>query len=47
VVDAAREIQSTLVDWVDAIGPVPTLAALTALVAGGVLLARRHRARAG
>jgi cytochrome c-type biogenesis protein len=46
VVDAAREIQSTLVGWLDALGPVPVTVALAALVAGGVLLTRRHRARA-
>ncbi|MFC4857069.1 cytochrome c biogenesis CcdA family protein [Actinophytocola glycyrrhizae] len=45
VVDAAREIQSTLVGWVDAIGPVPMIVALAALVAGGVLVARRRRPR--
>ncbi len=46
VVDAAREIQSTLVGWLDALGPVPVTVALAALVAGGVLLTRRRRARA-
>ncbi len=46
VVDAARDIQSTLVGWLDALGPVPVTVALAALVAGGVLLTRRRRARA-
>lgn len=46
VVDAAGEIQSTLVGWVDAIGPMPMVAALAVLVCGGLLLARRRRARA-
>lgn len=46
VVDAAGEIQSTLVGWVNAIGPMPMIATLAVLVGGGVLLARRHRARA-
>ena len=46
VVDTAREVQSTLVGWVDAIGPLPFVVVLAVLVAGGVLLARRHRARA-
>ncbi len=45
VVDAAREIQGTLVGWVDAIGPVPMVVALAVLVAGGVFLVRRRRAR--
>jgi uncharacterized protein (TIGR03382 family) len=45
VVAAAGEVQSTLVSWVDAVGPVPMLAALAVLVTGGVLLARRRRAR--
>jgi len=45
VVDTAGELQSTLVSWVDAIGPVPMLAALAALV-GGVLLFARRRTRA-
>jgi len=46
VVEAAREVQFTLVGWVDAIGPVPMIVALAVLVTGGVLLARRRRARA-
>ncbi len=46
VVDGAREVQSTLVEWVDAIGPLPFVVVLAVLVAGGVLLARRRRARA-
>lgn len=45
VVDTAGEIQSVLVSWVDTIGPIPLLAALAALIGGGVLLTRR-RARA-
>ena len=44
VVDTAREIQGTLVEWVDAIGPLPMVAVLAALVAGGVFLVRRRRA---
>jgi cytochrome c-type biogenesis protein len=44
VVDAAGEVQATLVGWVDAIGPVPLLVALAVLVAGGIVLARRARA---
>ncbi len=47
IVDAAGEIQSTLVGWVDAIGPVPLVAALVVLVTGGVLLTRRRRIPAG
>ena len=46
VVDAAGEIQSTLVGWVDAAGPVPMIIVLAGLITGGVLLARRRvRAR--
>jgi cytochrome c-type biogenesis protein len=45
IVNAAGEIQSTLVDWLDTIGPVPLVIALAALLGGVVLLARR-RARA-
>ena len=45
IVAAAGEIQSTLVGWLDAIGPVPLVAALAVLLGGGILLARR-RARA-
>lgn len=46
VVDAAGEVQSTLVGWVSAIGPVPMLVVLAVLVSGGVLLAhRRSRTR--
>lgn len=44
IVDMASELQSTLVGWVDAIGPVPLVAVLAALLGGGVLLAR-HRTR--
>jgi cytochrome c biogenesis protein CcdA len=46
VVDGAREVQSTPVEWVDGIGPLPFAVVLAALVASGVLLARRRRARA-
>lgn len=42
IVDAAGEIQSALVGWVDAIGPVPMVTALAVLVGGGVVLARRR-----
>jgi hypothetical protein len=38
VVDAAGEIQSTLVGWVDTIGPVPMLIALTVLIVSGIVL---------
>jgi cytochrome c-type biogenesis protein len=42
VVDAAGDIQSTLVSWLNAIGPVPMFVALAALVGGALLFARRH-----
>lgn len=45
VVDAAGDVQSTLVGWVDAAGPIPMLVALAVLVAGAVLLTRRGRDR--
>ena len=45
IVDAAGEVQSTLVGWLDTIGPVPLVTALAVLIGGGILLAR-HRARA-
>ena len=45
IVTAAGEVQSTLVGWLDTIGPVPLVAALAVLLGGGILLAR-HRARA-
>jgi cytochrome c-type biogenesis protein len=46
IVDAAAEIQSTLVGWVDTIGPIPFVATLAVLLGGGVLLTRRRtRAR--
>lgn len=45
VVDTAGEIQATLVSWVDAIGPVPLLAALAALTVGALFARRRTRAR--
>lgn len=45
VVDAARELQATLVGWLDGLGPVPVVVVLAVLVAGGVVLARRRRAR--
>lgn len=47
IVDAAGEIQSTLVGWVDTIGPVPMLITLAVLVCGGMLVARRRRTRTG
>ena len=45
VVDGAREIQSTVVSWVDAAGPVTLAVVLGVLVTGGLLLARRARHR--
>jgi cytochrome c-type biogenesis protein len=45
IVDAAGELQSTLVSWLDTIGPVPFVTALAVLLGGGILLAR-HRTRA-
>jgi cytochrome c biogenesis protein CcdA len=45
VVDAAREIQSALVSWLDAAGPAVLAVVLGVLVAGGLLLARRARHR--
>jgi hypothetical protein len=41
-VSAAGEIQSTLVDWLDTIGPVPLVITLAALLVGVLLLARRR-----
>jgi cytochrome c biogenesis protein CcdA len=46
VVDAAGEVQSTVVGWLTAIGPVPLVAALAVLVVGGVVLARRRSVKA-
>lgn len=43
VVDAAARIQSTLSDWLDAIGPIPILITLIALTGGALLLRRRRR----
>jgi cytochrome c-type biogenesis protein len=45
VVDGAAGIQGVLSDWLEALGPVPVVLALVALIAGGVLLARRARVR--
>jgi cytochrome c biogenesis protein CcdA len=42
IVAAAGEVQSTLVGWLDAIGPVPLVTTLAVLLGGGILLAR-HR----
>jgi cytochrome c biogenesis protein CcdA len=42
VVDAAREVQSALVGWLDAAGPAVLAGLLGVLVAGGLLLARRR-----
>lgn len=42
VVDTAGDIQSTLVSWLNAIGPVPMFVALAALVGGALLFARRR-----
>jgi cytochrome c biogenesis protein CcdA len=47
IVDAAAEIQSTLVGWLDAIGPVPMVTVLAVLVGAGVLLARRRTRTTG
>jgi cytochrome c biogenesis protein CcdA len=44
VVDAAGTIQSALVTWLTAIGPVPPLVVLVVLLAGGTILVRRRRA---
>ncbi|SMC96596.1 cytochrome c biogenesis CcdA family protein [Lentzea albidocapillata] len=44
VVDAAGTVQNTLVTWLTAIGPLPPLIALVALLAGGTLLVRRRKA---
>ena len=45
VVEAAGQVQHTLVMWVDAAGPVVLTVVLAVLVAGGLLLARRARQR--
>jgi cytochrome c-type biogenesis protein len=45
IVAAAGEVQSTLVSWLDAIGPVPLVSALAVLLGGGLLLARHHAGR--
>ncbi|WP_260860191.1 hypothetical protein [Streptomyces cupreus] len=42
VIDAAGTIQRTLADTLDAIGPGPIAALLTALLIGGVTLRRRR-----
>ncbi|GAA3682184.1 cytochrome c biogenesis protein CcdA [Lentzea atacamensis] len=42
VVDAAGRLQGLLVDWFTAIGPVPFVIVLGALLAGAVLLIRRR-----
>lgn len=44
IVATAGEVQSTMVGWLDAIGPVSLVTALAVLLGGGLLLAR-HRAR--
>ena len=44
VVDAAGAVQNTLVTWLTAIGPLPPLIVLVALLAGGTLLVRRRKA---
>jgi cytochrome c-type biogenesis protein len=43
VVDAAGTLQSTLVGWLTAVGPLPPLILLVALLAGTTVLARRRR----
>jgi len=45
VVEAAGTVQSTLVGWVDAAGPLVLAVVLGVLVAGGLLLTRRVRQR--
>jgi cytochrome c-type biogenesis protein len=45
IVDAAGEFQSTLVTWLDAIGPVPLVAVLAVLIGGALLIRRRAAAR--
>jgi cytochrome c-type biogenesis protein len=42
IVNAAGEVQSTLVDRLGTIGPVPLVVALVVLLAGVLLLARRR-----
>jgi cytochrome c-type biogenesis protein len=42
IVDTAGNIQSALLGWLDAAGPVPLLVALAVLLGVGVLLASRH-----
>jgi cytochrome c-type biogenesis protein len=43
VVDAAGAVQNALVNWLTAVGPVPPLLLLVALLAGATLLVRRRR----
>lgn len=45
VVEAAGTVQQVLLGWLDAAGPVVLAVVLAALVAGGLLLARRVRHR--
>jgi cytochrome c-type biogenesis protein len=45
VVDAAGTVQNALVNWLTAIGPLPPLILLAALLAGATLLVRRRKAR--
>ncbi|SDG65895.1 Cytochrome c biogenesis protein CcdA [Lentzea fradiae] len=43
LVDGAGRLQGVLVEWFTAVGPVPFVAVLVALVTGGVLLSRKRK----
>lgn len=45
IVDTAAQVQSTLSDWLDAIGPIPLLITLVALTGAALLLRRRRSAQ--
>ncbi|MFJ8961880.1 hypothetical protein ACIRG5_21070 [Lentzea sp. NPDC102401] len=45
VVDTAGKVQNALANWLTAIGPLPPLVVLVALLAGGALLVRHRRGR--
>ncbi|NKE60657.1 cytochrome c biogenesis protein CcdA [Lentzea sp. PSKA42] len=44
IVDAAATLQGLLVQWLDAIGPLPVAALLALLLAAGLIVVRRRRA---